>query len=175
MKIIFLDIDGILNTYRTMSTMKEVKTRRFGQLVGFNQFDKDCVARINKITDETGAKIVISSSWRTGCVRNDTVDLLFNHLKKQGVTGEIIDVTPLDKECGYINEEYPDGSRGYRAFEIQAWLNKRDDVESFVILDDDAGFMGKCDLEKNFVWVEFGWKTGIQDVHTDRAIKILNR
>ncbi len=178
MKVIFLDIDGVLNTHESATTLRETFVERGDSIVGFNKFDKRCVERLNRITDATGAKIVISSSWRHMCVINKTTDLLFQHLKNEGVTGDIIDCTPIDKDCGYINEEYPDGSRGFRAFEIQKWIDTppaSDDgyLDQFVILDDDAWFMKG--LEKNFIWIEEGWKTGLLDRHAERAIEVLNR
>ncbi len=59
MKIIFLDIDGVLNHMYWLKKMKGVEgDKKF--------FDPDCVRRLNTITDKTGAKIVLSSSWRIG-------------------------------------------------------------------------------------------------------------
>ena len=59
MKIIFLDIDGVLCTAKSVGLLK---TNIDGRLA--KQFDPDCVVRLNHITDATGAQIVISSSWR---------------------------------------------------------------------------------------------------------------
>ena len=85
MKVIFLDIDGVLNTHESATTLRESFVERGADLMGFNRFDKNCVARVNRITDETGAKIVISSSWRHTCVLKGTTDLLFQHLKQRPV------------------------------------------------------------------------------------------
>lgn len=59
MKVIFLDIDGVLN-----SNDWYVKTRGVG---GYNggDVDPECIELINDLIDATGAKIIMSSSWRS--------------------------------------------------------------------------------------------------------------
>src|SRR3954449_1202724 len=53
MKIIFLDIDGVLNCDKTPNP------RDFPYIV-----DKKLLARFKKLLDRTGAKVVLSSTWR---------------------------------------------------------------------------------------------------------------
>ena len=55
MKVIFLDVDGVLNTKYSKS--------RCGRFIGI---DKDKVAQLKRIVDETDAEIVLSSTWRLG-------------------------------------------------------------------------------------------------------------
>jgi hypothetical protein len=109
-------------------------------------------------------------------------ECMYRHLVGEGITGDIIGRTPLDKECGYINEQYPDGSRGHRGIEIETWLqNPGFPVEQFVILDDDlawfATMYGRHDsyVMKNLVHIQAGWATGIRDEHVEEAIEILNK
>jgi hypothetical protein len=54
MKIIFLDIDGVLNCKDTPNP------RNFPYIV-----DPDLLANLNELLRRTGAEIVLSSSWRT--------------------------------------------------------------------------------------------------------------
>lgn len=151
MKVIFLDIDGILNTHTTAG-----KPQAFVDDVGFNRFDPDAVKCLNKITDATAAKIVISSTWRIGCIKNNTVNALYQHLSNEGVTGEAIGTTPvLD---------------GVRNKEVDAWLDKNS-CEEYVILDDDLRFFSG-DVP-NLVHVENGWNTGLKDEYANQAIQIL--
>ena len=49
MKIIFLDIDGVLNQTGNAASLP---------------FDPNCVMYLNHVIKETGAHIVISSAWR---------------------------------------------------------------------------------------------------------------
>ena len=53
MKIIFLDIDGVLNCDKTPNP------RKFPYIV-----DRKLLARLKKLLERTGAKVVLSSSWR---------------------------------------------------------------------------------------------------------------
>ena len=61
MKVIFLDIDGVLNTYQTFIDIyleyKKTKIRRL-------EIDGDKVSLLSEIINLTGSKIVLSSSWR---------------------------------------------------------------------------------------------------------------
>lgn len=111
MKVIFLDVDGVLIT-----------AKRCRQ--GFGIVEPSCVAAVNSLIEQTGAAIVLSSCWRIGCnTRIEVCDLL----NGWGVKGKVLGSTP---------HSY-DKTRGE---EIQQWLdeNERYPVESFVILDDDS-------------------------------------
>jgi len=56
MKVNFLDIDGMLNSGQYIKVLD-------GDFdVPINQMDPVAVARLNTITDATGAKIVVSST-----------------------------------------------------------------------------------------------------------------
>ena len=54
MKIIFLDVDGVLNCQKSESHCQ-----------GCIGIDNDKVKRLRKIVEATGAKIVLCSSWKT--------------------------------------------------------------------------------------------------------------
>lgn len=53
MKVLFLDVDGVLNCRTT--------EERF---MGFLGIDPELVKLVDKIVDKTGCKVVLSSSWR---------------------------------------------------------------------------------------------------------------
>ena len=63
MKVLFLDIDGVLNNDKTFEEVHDyyVKTGYHKVEIGL-----DMVERLFKIIEATGAKIVLSSSWRLG-------------------------------------------------------------------------------------------------------------
>ena len=71
MRIIFLDIDGVLNSELWY---KEVKYANLEE----KHFSPALVENLNTITDQTGAKIVVSSSWR----KNKTLEQLKNLFDK---------------------------------------------------------------------------------------------
>lgn len=110
MKVIFLDIDGVLTNPKTK----------------FRTADPECVKHLNYITDSTDAKLVVSSTRRL-C----GFDSVNNFLCKWGITGHIIGLTPdLSIEDGKLVIGVERGE------EIKAWL-KDSIYETFVILDDD--------------------------------------
>jgi hypothetical protein len=120
--IIFLDIDGVLATPRSIHG-----SRGNWKFAGAERypygFAPDAVANLNALTDRTKAQIVVSSTWRRG----HSVAGLRAILKAEGVQGIVLDKTP------YL----PDAARGE---EIQWWLDNshRYDGQPFVILDDDT-------------------------------------
>lgn len=59
-KVIFLDIDGVLNTKWWYTQMnRNTPKDKYGYA-----FDPKAVANLRRIVEETGADIVISSSWK---------------------------------------------------------------------------------------------------------------
>jgi hypothetical protein len=125
-----------------------------------DMIDPKNVSCLNKIIQETQAKIVVSSTWRVSKSVQDLFYLLYRH----GVRGEVIDKTPdfCEKSKGglWISKT--------RGDEIQAWLDDNKDVESFVIIDDDDDIL----FYDNFVQTTMD--TGLTDVHVQMAIGILN-
>ena len=59
-KILFLDLDGVLNTARWH---RQADRHAMQDEYGY-KFDPSAVTNLKKILDETGADIVISSSWK---------------------------------------------------------------------------------------------------------------
>lgn len=114
MKVLFLDIDGVLNTHKSIG--------RFG----FDFIDNILVALVARIVRETDCKIVLSSSWRVD--EKDRV-IATRELAEQGLT--IHDCTPVITRGGWEA-----GGWVRRHEEIQAWLNQNP-VDRFAILDDE--------------------------------------
>ena len=61
-KYLFLDIDGVLNHDEWFESENYKKHQENWKK---SMFDPECVARVNKILEATGAKLVVSSSWRS--------------------------------------------------------------------------------------------------------------
>lgn len=111
-KIIFLDFDGVIINQKSWSKASGMRANP----------DEDCIRALNHITDSTGARIVVSSTWRRLKIPGE----LRVMLQGWGVTGQFIGVTP----SGMALTE--------RGQEIAEWLKyKQHKVESFVIIDDD--------------------------------------
>jgi hypothetical protein len=103
-KVIFLDIDGVLNCDRTPNP------RKLPYVV-----DKRLLARLKKLLHRTGAKIVLSSSWRL-----DPVGLL---------AAKYWDVPFVDS--------LPDLPKKTRRDEVLAWLSSHPQVKRYAIIDDE--------------------------------------
>ena len=62
MNIIFLDIDGVLNSHRKLI---EVYKKTHKPHSGYNYpFDEICLNNLKDLFEKTNSKIVITSSWR---------------------------------------------------------------------------------------------------------------
>jgi hypothetical protein len=144
MKVIFLDIDGVLVTQASMQ--KSIESGKMLEECA----DQNCVKNLNRVIIETEAKIVISSSWKMAGVKK-----MIQHLDKWGVQGECIGITP-------------DLWQYKRGTEIQRWLSTRDDIEIFTIIDDHNDME---DLIHRLVQTQFS--VGFQEEHAKRCIQML--
>lgn len=182
MKIIFLDIDGVLNGYGlydhlVIKISNFLHIRNIGRKLidpfGVHYFK---VKRLAKIVHTTGSEIVMSSTWKGAffdktCDAEDIIKLrrLF---KKFNIN--VIDKTGHDRNA-------------IRGQEISDWLYnamKLYPIESFVIIDDET-----CDIvdfypdrivktackPHNYI-IKGHWtkRTGLKHKHVKQAIKILN-
>lgn len=143
-KLIFLDIDGVINNRESM--------RGRG---GVFRVHEPCVRRLNTIIDATGALCVLSSSWRI----NWPLLALQQFLEGRGFTGQLVDKTP------YLPSEP-------RGLEISAYLNQSRErgysVRHFVILDDDG------DMGSMKPWlVQTKTELGLMPEDVDKAIYTL--
>ena len=127
MRLIFLDIDGVLNCQLFYDEQLD------GSYVEQN-ICKKRVGWLNDLCKDTGAKIVISSTWRMG----RTIDEMRDILNEVGATFEIIGMTPILRNEGCV-----------RGNEIQQWIEKNDsitglpyyDYSDYVIIDDDSDML----------------------------------
>lgn len=153
-KIIFLDIDGVLNSAR----YERIRTENDGNI------DESRLPLLQKIVDETGAEIVLSSTWRLHWSENETeCDRVGKELN-----------TLLARYGLHIKDKTPVLGTSYlRADEIAAWLKTHEgEYDTFVILDDT--FSGWCDLQNYLVKTDFLIRRGLEEKHVQKAIEILN-
>jgi hypothetical protein len=104
MKVLFLDVDGVLNCSTTRNP------RHFPYVV-----DQRLLTRLQKLLDRTGAKVVLSSTWRL-----DPVGLFA--AKHSGV--------PFIGVC-------PDKPRSPRRKEILSWLADHPKATRYAVIDDE--------------------------------------
>jgi len=159
-KIIFLDIDGVLNDNKNNKVLVE----------------EERIKRVKKIIDATGAEVVLSSSrrliyWKYLNLENYTdrdMEKFQSLLDKYDI--KIIDNTPEFNLFGYET----------RPYEIKAWLMNNPRIESFVILDDDpwtwrwlSHFVVRT--ARPIPNEKYEKLYGLEDEDVERAIEILNR
>jgi histidinol phosphatase-like enzyme len=164
MKIIFLDIDGVLNSNKWFNSdeyRQESGTASDAMIMLVNHqwhLDPKAIQLINRLVDTTGAEVVISSTWK---IKYD-VDQLNEMLTERGATFKAVGRTPHVQ--GRMSEHVPRGR------EIQAYLNSlSEQPETFVILDD------RDDMNQLFKYlIKTGYEDGFTTMHLARAIKMLN-
>lgn len=159
MRVIFLDIDGVLNSREFF------RNRPLTQ--GLNEIDEEKVKLLQQIVQATNAKIVLTSTWRI----YDKADKVYQHLVDTLAKYDlsIFDCTP------WINEDRP--------HEIAVWLSMwnalrdvHEHIFGFVSLDDDftdkqyAKYGMQHQLIKTTFYGEHG---GLQPEHVQQAIDIL--
>lgn len=163
-KILFLDIDGVLNT--ALFHNKEER-ERYRDKYGY-MFDPNAVSNFKMIIDETGADIVISSSWKYM-----GVEKLREMWKERGLPGKIIDITPDSvSEEFLINADLDDMSYGsFRSLEIKEWMmNNGNDVSHYAIIDDMYDMLPE--QQPHFILSDPN--VGITEWDAMKAIAILN-
>jgi len=147
MKVIFLDIDGVLLNFNDS----------YNCLRG--QFSPECVKEFNKLIERTDAQIVFSSAWRL----DRTIPEIQQLLEENGVKGKVSGKTP---------EEPPRlTQRASRGNEIKMWLTENK-VDNFVILDDDV-FDIEIHFPDNTVRMKDRY-VGLTEEEVNKAFQILN-
>ena len=158
MKIIFLDVDGVLNHQQTSA--------RCGVFIGI---DKHLVKNLRKIVDATDAKIVLTSSWKSSWFRVNKED--------QDRCANYLDQHLRDEGLFILDKTYDRHGSSARGDGIKQWLNRLspNSIENFVILDDEVFDYRAEGLLPNLVQTSFYIDNGgLTENHVNFAIKILN-
>jgi len=185
MKVIFLDIDGVMND--------ELAFRAWQENPDKDTFEDSDVptdqhmAQLKRLVEATGAEVVLSSAWRCSLWGIRTVLERFNDygLKLLSVTDEGVPESVLEAsgfgnlEPRSVSKRSWDGSNAMivhdRGAEIAGWMlrqkNKGINIESFVILDDED-----VDIIKYYPnnLITTSYMTGLTDEDVEKSIKILN-
>ena len=166
MRIVFLDMDGVLNSanYLDSNPKLDPETATAPDSKSLHWWTRmvnpEQVKLLNEIIESTKAKVVISSSWRYHC----DAERMQEVLDAKGFVGEVIGRTPRQSDNGYRSE-----TRGH---EIERWLvqNKHLEIESFVILDD----MGPGAFAHMTPYlVQTSWARGLLESHIKAAVDML--
>lgn len=163
-KVIFLDIDGVLNAshnyvknwksqkdWLEFSKKHQAEAEELGITMAFHMPIQYSIGWLNELIEETGAKVVISSTWRgRGAAYMQKV------LDFEGVVCDVIDETIYNHKQIY-EDRVPlyDHFSDYdvlRGEQIKLWLSQHPEVKKYVILDDDSDML--LEQEDNFVHVD---------------------
>ena len=168
MKVVFLDIDGVIihEGYHNRET---------------ENLDSDKIEILKKLIDDTDAKIVLISNWRVfnNDDDKDIYGLLENEFLKKGLS--IYEDTPIfkpeiltyEKDTNGIYKNIKYNPFTTRGGEIKSYLNNHADIESFVIIDDqniDYDYFGFSD---KFVQIDRSVGLTLEDIN--KAEMVLNK
>jgi hypothetical protein len=146
-KFILLDFDGVMipsKPWKPVPLMED----------GFYKFDDGAISYLNRIIDETGATIILTTSHKTSYPNSEWKKLF-------EVRGINCEVKRLDDELIHSK----------RIEEIRGWV--KTNTDRFVILDDDKSLNDlESDIKSRLVLTDSG--VGLNLEKTELAIKILN-
>lgn len=149
MRVVFLDLDGVLNT------REYVRLAGWAPPLGSERdlhiLDPVAVERLNGVLEATAASVVITSSWRATYEEPSLRSLLV----RRGFRGQIAGVTP----------QLP-GRR--RSAEIDLWLADHA-VEAFAIVDDDP----EAGAEHPSRFVQTTFEEGLVESHAEQLVRLL--
>lgn len=133
-KVIFLDMDGVVCTHRAC-------VPRDDRGAIFTYLDPVVIDMLNDICEKTGAKIVISSSWRKLTTEMNMV------LAAAGLKQCHFFFSKDEKNGGFYTNKF--STKGHsRGHEVDDWLRDHPGIDCYVILDDDSDFL---DHQKPFL------------------------
>ena len=162
-KILFLDIDGVLNTKWWYTQMdRNTPKDKYGYA-----FDPRAVANLKRIVEETGADIVMSSSWK--CMGLSQVQEMWS---VRNLPGNVIDITPDYLSESLLKSDLNNDEVLYkRGCEIKGWLSlHKNEVIHYAILDDMDDILPK--QQQRFVQTDP--ELGITEADAKTIICILN-
>lgn len=162
-KIIFLDVDGVLNSSLSMDRIRALEAPLLGLLAG--------------IVSKTGAQIVVSSSWKNDPISMNT---LIDRCSQAGIDkscfiGTTSTVKPpevLDKSTGNLN--YSAMGLMARIMEVKASLaemNDRCQEELVWVVIDDLELDVDPSIRPHFV--KTSREEGLTERAADLAIQLL--
>lgn len=153
-KLVFLDIDGVLDTYKS----------RY-------QLDPELMGHLGILLERTGAGIVVSSSWRAQDIA-ETIDFMTDPDNPSvgehpfPYTDKIVGVTPVLYSVKDGDIDRP----ATRGEEIAAYL-KANPCDNYVILDDDRDMLPT--QWSHFVPINDEY--GLTEADVEKAVLILNQ
>lgn len=155
-KILFLDVDGVLNTRRAYrDTFADALRSPDKNHELLWVLDPSCVSRLKRVLVATGARIVVSSVWRR-------VPAAMKVLEEAGI------VTHRTRAPGCWRT--PDLQTGLRGHDIQHWLDHNPGWTQYAIVDDDSDML---DHQRPY-FVQTKHQFGLQQAQAEALMRVLN-
>ena len=181
MKCIFLDHDGVIclsynwggrnkkwSKYRSENPESSSDKRDAPVDVRFDDFDEKAVRILNKILEETGAEIVVSSDWK----RWANVEEMGEYYESKGIIKKPIALTPDLGDCTWENPERESwvwsprwDLEMSRVVEIRQYLHDHPEITHWVAIDDLH--LGKTDES----WKNWGLDNFVLTPRSNEGIK----
>lgn len=156
LKIIFLDVDGVLNNEKTED--------KIGAFIGLNDI---LVKRLKKIVDATGAEIYLISTWKERWYKEN------DKKKYQDAFADRLDAVFCNYGLKIVDKlEDEDINPVARGRLVKEFL-KTANADSFVILDDYEFDYYYENLGDNLV--QTNGRYGLTEKDVKKAIEILNK
>lgn len=159
MRVIFLDFDGVLNSYSD-------RPKRPPYVVnGLLGLYPEKIEILNKIIAETKASIVVSSSWRIGRSINDLRTVLAD-------AGFKYPKLVIGKTDNHYNKDFPGPSRG---LQISDWVSEGKEfygleIDDFIVIDDESPGL----TEFGELFFQINGQIGLTLEDAEKIIKRLN-
>lgn len=164
-KIIFLDIDGVLNCNKTFDDTKGIQTAYYIFLKNINdkkryeekllqgkllEIDNHKLSLLKYIIHCTGAKIVVTSSWK--------------NFRRYSLIEEFL----INAGLPIIGATKDMGSRGK---EIKTYITENN-IREYIIIDDEVFPDFSEEQKYNLIWTNF-YEEGLTEENVNEAIRIL--
>lgn len=169
--LIFLDIDGVMNC---------PDQYKYEGIHGPCEFYSKAKVLMNKLIFITGAKVVISSTWRA-----DGLRAMQDLWRSEGMWGEVVGITPhLYYGVGDVHHHTPRGVEIDEYLRTMGYIHinwsKREqqsycdtaNLHNYVIIDDDSDFT--YNQRNHFIHIKtYEGTDGFNQFHMNQAIGIL--
>ena len=153
-KIVFLDIDGVLNSDRTYDTLP------YADQFKLLKIDPKAVAYLNRIARY--AAVVVTSSWRWEYTPHDLRIVLLRH----GLDETIPFIGSTGRQVSVDDDGLDTSNRGQ---EILDWLAAHPEVTNYVALDDGGDL-----TQLGYHFIRTTTERGLEEHHVVAALYALD-
>lgn len=151
-KILFMDIDGPMIPSRAFRLPNQTKI--------YSVFDPCATSMINELIKLSGARIVISSTWRKHGL-DDCLDLF----KTNGIDPTL------------LHPDWKTSCKLTRTQEINSWIQNHPEITHYVAIDDEQldakilpGFV-QCDMDEGFSFRNYLESKVLFDIATTEEVE----